>query len=222
MNKAIALTIALTTSVSIPVTAHANTEAKQLSAFTIAGIVGAVAAGPVGLFVGAMSGAYVGEQIKKADELELAQADSEMKLLQLTSELEERTFALETMQQTTFDELQLQVLFLTASDSLTSQSERQITALAEFLAKNPDLSIHLHGYADPRGTEDYNEVLSHYRAVSVKEALESKGVDQQRIGLTAHGANRSRTTEDNADTYALERRVEIEILNSQPNILSMQ
>ena len=81
---------------------------------------------------------------------------------------------------------------------------------------------HLHGYADPRGTEDYNEVLSHYRAISVKDALELAGVDYSRISITAHGANRPKTPQDNADTYALERRVDIEIVNPQPNVVSMQ
>src|SRR5690606_8948963 len=75
---------------------------------------------------------------------------------------------------------------------------------------------------DPRGSEDYNEVLSHYRAISVKEALSMAGVDDRRISVTAHGANRARTELDNADTYTSERRVDIETINPQPSILSMQ
>lgn len=229
MKKAIALSMAIISATSLPMAAHADsklkTEAKQATVFTTAGILGAIAGGPIGLFVGALSGAYLGDQIKKADQLDdahLARTDAEMTISHLSSELIERSTALEQLQQQTFDQLQLQVLFLTGSDSLTAQSVKQLQILAEFLNKHQQLNIHLHGYADPRGTEDYNEVLSHYRAISVKDALELAGVDNSRISLTAHGANRAKMPHDNADTYALERRVEIEILNPQPATLSMK
>lgn len=225
MKKVIALAAALTASTSLPMAAHANTELKQATVFSTAGILGAIAAGPVGLFVGAIGGAYLGEQIKKADHLDevaLAQANAEMTVAYLNEELVKREQTLAQAQQQAFDQLQLQIMFLTASDSLTPQSTQQLQALAQFLNKNSQLNIHLHGYADPRGTEDYNEVLSHYRAVSVKEALELAGVDQTRIHLTAHGANRAKSPTDNTDTYALERRVDIEIMNPQSPVLSMQ
>lgn len=229
MKKVIALSMALISSATLPMAAQADdklkTDIKQATVFTTAGILGALAGGPLGLFLGAAGGAYLGEQIKKADQLDdaqLARMDAEMTISHLSSELAERSTALDQLQQQTFDQLQLQVLFLTGSDSLTAHSARQVETLAEFLNLHQHLNIHLHGYADPRGTEDYNEVLSHYRAVSVKEALELAGIDDSRISLTAHGANRAKTVGDNADTYALERRVEIEILNPQPTTLSMQ
>lgn len=228
MKKAIALSMALISSATLPLATQADTvktDVKQATVFTTAGILGAIAGGPIGLFVGAVGGAYLGEQIEKADQLDnaqLAQADAEMTISHLNTELIERSTALEQLQQQTFDQLQLQVLFLTGSDSLTAQGEKQLQILADFLNKHQHLDIHLHGYADPRGTEDYNEVLSHYRAISVKDALEMAGVDYSRISITAHGANRPKTSQDNADTYALERRVDIEIVNPQPNVVSMQ
>lgn len=228
MKKAIALSIALISSASLPLAAQAKdvrTDVKQAAVFTTAGILGGLAAGPIGLFVGAIGGAYLGEQIEKADQLDnaqLARMDAEVTISHLNNELIDRSIALEQLQQQTFDQLQLQVLFFTGSDSLTEQGEQQLQILADFLNKHQHLNIHLHGYADPRGTEDYNEVLSHYRAISVKEALEMAGVDYSRISITAHGANRARTALDNADTYALERRVDIEIVNPTPNVVSMQ
>ncbi len=228
MKKAIALSIALISSASLPLAAQAKdvrTDVKQAAVFTTAGILGGLAAGPIGLFVGAIGGAYLGEQIEKADQLDnaqLARMDAEVTISHLNNELIDRSIALEQLQQQTFDQLQLQVLFFTGSDSLTEQGEQQLQILADFLNKHQHLNIHLHGYADPRGTEDYNEVLSHYRAITVKEALEMAGVDYSRISITAHGANRARTALDNADTYALERRVDIEIVNPTPNVVSMQ
>jgi outer membrane protein OmpA-like peptidoglycan-associated protein len=228
MKKAIALSMALISSSTLPMAVQAKdvrTDVKQATVFTTAGILGAIAGGPVGLFVGAVGGAYLGEQIKKADQLDdaqLARMDAEVTISHLSSELMDRDTALEQLQQQTFDQLQLQVLFLTGSDSLTAQGEKQLQILADFLNNHQHLNVHLHGYADPRGTEDYNEVLSHYRAISVKEALAMAGVDDARISVTAHGANRAKTELDNADTYALERRVDIEIINPQPSILSMQ
>src|SRR5690606_6856840 len=228
MKKAIALSMALISSSTLPMAVQAKdvrTDVKQATVFATAGILGASAGGPVGLFVGAVGGAYLGEQIKKADQLDdaqLARMDAEVTISHLSSELMDRDTALEQLQQQTFDQLQLQVLSLTGSDSLTAQGEKQLQILADFRNNHQHLNVHLHGYADPRGTEDYNEVLSHYRAISVKEALAMAGVDDTRISVTAHGANRAKTELDNADTYALERRVDIEIINPQPSILSMQ
>ena len=245
MKKVIALSLAIASTATVPMSGYAatyaanhsdthgkvqaqrnvKTELKQASVFTSASVLGAIAGGPIGMMIGAIGGAYLGEQVEKADQLkevELAQADAERKAQHLTNALAERNVALEQMQQQALDQLQLQVLFLTASDRLTPQGEEQIKILAGFLSKNPQLNIHLHGYADPRGTEDYNEVLSHYRTLTVQQALETAGIDPSRISLTAHGANRDKTAADNADTYALERRVEIEITNPQHPALTMQ
>src|SRR5690554_6752592 len=229
MKKTIALSIAIASSASMPMMSQAApkipTEAKQVSVFTGAGVLGAIAGGPIGLFVGAIGGAYLGEQIKKADQLEdvsLAHEQAQKSLASLNDELVTRESAIERLQQQTLDQLQLQVLFTTASDQLVSQHEKQLQALAEFLNNNPQLQIHLHGYADPRGTEDYNEVLSHYRASSVKHLLVEQGIEDQRIRITAHGANQEKSPHDSADTYALQRRVDIEISNPKIPVLSMQ
>ena len=229
MKKTLALSIAIASSASMPMMSQAApkipTEAKQATVFTSAGILGAIAGGPIGLFVGAIGGAYLGEQIKKADHLEdvnLAHEQAQQSLASLSDELALRDSAIEQLQHQTLDQLQLQVLFTTASDQLVSQHEKQLQALAEFLNNNPQLQIHLHGYADPRGTEDYNEVLSHYRAASVKQLLMEQGIEDQRIRITAHGANQEKSPQDSADTYALQRRVDIEITNPKTPVLSMQ
>jgi outer membrane protein OmpA-like peptidoglycan-associated protein len=229
MKKTIALSIAIASSASMPMMSQAApkipTEAKQVSVFTSAGVLGAIAGGPIGLFVGAIGGAYLGEQIKKADQLEdvnLAREQAQKSLASLNDELVIRESAIEQLQQQTLDQLQLQVLFTTASDQLVSQHEKQLQALAEFLNNNRQLQIHLHGYADPRGTEDYNEVLSHYRASSVKHLLVEQGIEDHRIRITAHGANQEKSPHDSADTYALQRRVDIEISNPKIPVLSMQ
>ncbi|HSX85613.1 MAG TPA: OmpA family protein, partial [Cellvibrio sp.] len=63
MKKAIALSMALVSSASLPLAAQADdikTDVKQATVFTTAGILGAIAGGPIGLFVGAIGGAYLG------------------------------------------------------------------------------------------------------------------------------------------------------------------
>lgn len=234
MKKVIAMTLALTTTSLLTATA-ANadtatattskvTEAKQATAFTSMGLIGLAAGGPIGMFVGAISGAYIGEQIKKADgmeSLELAKANTENQLQIANLELESRNQELAQLEQATLENLQLQILFLTGSDSLTPQGQQQVFALANFLTQNPHLQIHLTGHSDPRGTDEYNDVLSHERALSIQAALQQAGVENKRISVTAHGSAFSKATRGNLDSYAFDRRVDIEILKPESDNLAI-
>lgn len=230
MKKVIAMTLALTTTTALAASgAHAEntskiTEAKQATAFTSMGLIGLAAGGPIGMFVGALSGAYIGEQIKKADgmeSLELAKANTENQLQEANRELANRSQELAQLEQTTLENLQLQILFLTGSDSLTPQGQAQVLALATFLNQNPHLKIHLTGHSDPRGTDEYNDVLSHERALSIQAALQQEGVAHKRISVSAHGSAHSTATRGNLDSYAFDRRVDIEIVKPETGNLAV-
>lgn len=225
MKKVIALSLAITSSaVMADSPALTKTEAKQATAFTSLGLIGAVAGGPIGLLIGGTAGAYLGDQMKKADSLEaveLARAEAEQDLLQVTRELDARDTQLAQLEQSALANLQLQILFMTGSDDLTAQGQQQVHALANFLVANPHLKIHLTGHADPRGTDDYNDVLSQQRALSIQHALEQVGINGQRISVSAQGSAYSTATRGNLDSYAFDRRVDIEILNPESDRVAM-
>lgn len=225
MKKVIAITLALTsTSVMADTAPNKVTELKQATAFTSLGVLGLAAAGPVGMLVGAIGGAYVGEQIKKADgmeALELVNTNTEIQLKRLERDLDLRNHEMARLEQATLENLELQILFPTGSDELTPQGKQQVLALGRFLVQNPNLQIHLQGHSDPRGTDEYNDVLSHQRALSIQSALEQVGINTQRINVTAHGSAYSTATRGNLDSYAFDRRVQIEIIKQESNSLAM-
>jgi outer membrane protein OmpA-like peptidoglycan-associated protein len=225
MKKIVALSLAIASTTAVAdINPQRITEAKQATAFTSLGVLGVVAAGPVGLLVGAVSGAYLAEQIKKADgveALELAKKETEYQLQQTRSELGDRALQLAQLEEAALASLQLQILFLTGSDNLTPHGKQQVLALASFLVKNPHLNIHLTGHSDPRGTDEYNDVLSYQRALGIQYALEQVGIDIHRVSVSAHGSAYSTATRGNLDSYAFDRRVEIEILKPENNTIAM-
>ncbi len=206
--------IILLTALHTPVSQAASTELKQELSFGGSAIAGAILAGPVGYVVGAISGAYMAEQIKKADELEqqLSLSEDELALLEARVELGESML---NMASSEVDDLQYKlrlqaeapVFFGTGSDKLSTQAVKKLSATVRYLQEEPTLKVHLAAYADPRGTEGYNQILSEYRAMSVKQSLMEQGINEDRISYQGHGINHQ--VDSDINSYELERRVDI-------------
>lgn len=190
------------------------TELKQGTAFTASAVAGAVLGGPVGMILGALGGAYVGEQIQQADEVQamnksLVAAEAEINRLQ--QQLAFSHQQAEELQELAAESLDLKVLFRKASDTLTEHGRQRVLELASLLKKHPQLNVRLDGYTDPRGTDEYNNVLSHYRAESVRDALVEFGVESGRIEAYSHGSSGSKAAKGDEMAYAAERRVVIDV-----------
>ncbi|MEX1032341.1 MAG: OmpA family protein [Cellvibrionaceae bacterium] len=219
MKKLLLITsIALaSTSATVPATAGEKaTTLKQGAVFSTAAITGAVAGGPLGFILGAIGGAYLGEQIKTADNAqftELELAENKMQVAELQTQLAQADAKVGKLSQLALDKLEFQILFHTGADQLTERGEARVGALAKFLQQHPGLSVRLTGYADPRGTDEYNNVLSDHRAQAVQAALKNAGVDNYRIERRAFGADKSMAPKGDYEAYAMERRVDIEIFN---------
>ncbi|MEC3906465.1 OmpA family protein [Tamlana sp. 2201CG12-4] len=65
----------------------------------------------------------------------------------------------------------------------------KLNGLVDYLKANPDIKVICHGYADSRGTDDYNINLSKKRAETIKLFLLSKGINISRIRTVGHGEN---------------------------------
>lgn len=189
-----------------------KTETKKGLSFMTGALTGAAAGGPIGFIIGAIGGAYIGETIEQADlseETHMSLSHAHAQIFNLEQQLKQRQQQLEQVQQLAWHNLEFQLLFNTGSDELSDNGRRRIHNLANFLQLNPELQLRLDGYADPRGSDEYNNVLAQYRASNVQLMLEQLGIEAGRIQSFSHGAKYSGTSHPTA--YAQERRVSIEV-----------
>ena len=198
------------------------TEIKQGLAFSGGAFAGLAAAGPVGFILGALGGAYLGEELEKADSLAVTEQElntTRSELIALQSELQRRdsqVVYLESELQSLVaandqTRLEFQLLFRTGEDELQDGDQARIDMLAGYLDRNPKLSVRLDGHADPRGSDEYNNVLAKFRALSVANALYLKGIERDRVQIYYHGAAESNATPGDYDAYARDRRVNVEV-----------
>jgi len=104
--------------------------------------------------------------------------------------------------------------------SLRSESKRQLQLMAKNLLENPSYKGMLRAHTDAKGSNAYNEVLSMNRAKAAKNYLISRGVSANRIEIATFGEespiamNELKNGSDTEEGRQLNRRVELQILNS--------
>ncbi len=222
-SKSFAAITALTTSmatVSLPAAAIETQTKQDLTAIS-AIAVATVAAGPIGFLAGAFGGSWLAKQVADADSYEVAAselASTQFELASAQSELDRLNRDLDAAksEQARFakmalDQLQLEMLFKTGDAKLTPNGQDRLELLATFLKKNPDLTIQIEGFADPRGDAKANLALSKARAQQVADALAKVGVRPSRMTVVAHGESQSKAIQGDVDAYAMERLVRIEL-----------
>ena len=198
---------------------------KQSDIGVVTGLaVGAAAAGPVGAVLGAAAGALLGDRYHRqsqaraalAADLDHSEAERERltkSVAQLDSTLAQArsrgTQLDQTLQQT--DELTLEVGFRTDDDSIPAARVPPLLKLGALLASMPEARARIAGYADPRGSDAYNNDLSLRRAQGVAAVLMNAGVPRERILIEAHGKSESASAPGDLDAYALDRRVTVRV-----------
>ncbi|ABI77457.1 OmpA family protein [Hyphomonas neptunium ATCC 15444] len=103
--------------------------------------------------------------------------------------------------------------FASGSALLTSGAQGRLAPLASYLSKQPESRIQIAGHTDSQGAEAYNQDLSARRAASVGTYLASTGVDSGRINTIGLGESTPLSSNDTAAGRAINRRVEITILD---------
>ena len=191
---------------------------------------GALIAGPPGLVLGSAIGGFIGDRAGRArtasdleaelaiatsdlDELHAALDDANRELDVFRADLEDRDqriVELQRSRQVTVG-LETDVMFRTGSSGLEPVADPRLDGLARMMIDNPDLSVRLDGYADPRGEEEFNLDLSRQRADTVRQALISRGVTPERIQTHAHGDAEATSARGDLDAYALDRRVRLRL-----------
>jgi outer membrane protein OmpA-like peptidoglycan-associated protein len=100
------------------------------------------------------------------------------------------------------------IFFESGSAILRSESDIEISRLAENLKKNKNLKIEIHGHTDNVGSEEDNLQLSEDRARSVMMALIAKGILPTRISSKGFGESKPIDTNETEAGRKNNRRTE--------------
>ena len=191
---------------------------KQENIGVITGLaVGAAAGGPVGAIIGATAGAWIGDRYHKKEEtnkaLKADLKDSQKSVDELSASLADARSKGDKLDQAlkNADELQTEVSFRTNDFSVSPQALESLKKMGTLAASMPDTKVVVSGFADPRGSEKYNDALSRRRAEAVAEVLADAGVTKDHLIVEGHGKGEATSMEGDVDGYAFDRKVTVRL-----------
>lgn len=103
------------------------------------------------------------------------------------------------------------VYFDLDSNTLSAEEIANLTPVIEFLKKNTSALVMVEGYADERGTREYNLGLGKTRAESVKQLFVNSGIAADRIGVLSYGKERPVCIDPDEGCWKINRRVQFNI-----------
>lgn len=92
---------------------------------------------------------------------------------------------------------------------LREDAQEAIATDAKFLIAHPLVNITIAGFADERGSAEYNVTLGMRRAVAMRASLIALGVDASRIQIMSFGKEKGFCEQDSEECYKLNRRAQI-------------
>jgi outer membrane protein OmpA-like peptidoglycan-associated protein len=98
--------------------------------------------------------------------------------------------------------------------TLRPENREVLSRIAGVLTALKGYGIHVYGYADDRGSDEYNVRLSARRAAAVRDYLVKAGLNPAVITTKGYGKADPRAGGKSADSRAINRRVEIGIVDS--------
>ncbi len=201
--------------------------AKNGMGFGLGAIVGGLLAGPPGIVIGAVSGAAIGERHdrkdKEIDELEKELNAKSIELAYQQNELSKTRAGFEDEFRQVMLDREIQALeklsqgisyviyYRTNEANIRADIMPRIEQLAELVKPYPDIQVRIEGFADQRGTDDYNLELSKKRIDKVRAALIKAGINANRIQTQAFGESKSATQQGDTEGYLFDRRVTINL-----------
>ena len=105
------------------------------------------------------------------------------------------------------------ILFEIDKATLLPSSFSELDQLTNILKENTKISIQINGHTDQRGDKAYNLDLSQKRAQAVVDYIAAKGISTNRLSSKGFGESQPINLEGTSDGQAINRRVEIIVLN---------
>ena len=194
-------------------------------------IIGAATGNPgagaaIGGALGAVGGGLIGDQLQKREQVTTEQ---QQQIEQQKQELARNRELLEELKKQNLEARETErgvvvnlpdVLFEFGKADLTGEARTKVRSIADVLneqAKNRRVAVE--GHTDSIGSDAFNQKLSERRAENVANALESAGVNNQRVTVKGYGKrypvapNTNPDGTDNPAGRAKNRRVEVVIEN---------
>jgi peptidoglycan-associated lipoprotein len=104
----------------------------------------------------------------------------------------------------------LQDLFFNYDQSdLRPDASNAVVDDAAYLVAHPEVKLTIAGYADERGSAEYNIALGMQRAVATRDALVAGGVAEERIQVISYGKERSFCSEETESCMQQNRRAQL-------------
>jgi outer membrane protein OmpA-like peptidoglycan-associated protein len=97
-------------------------------------------------------------------------------------------------------------LFDFDSSAIRPDAQIAINHAAEYLQSHPDLVVLIGGFADDRGSAEYNLALGEQRAESARKALIAAGVKPERLQIISYGKEVQVCTAENEECRQQNRR----------------
>lgn len=230
--------------------AGADSSSPQADIGALTGLaIGAAAAGPVGAVLGAGVGVVLGDHYHRQKErsaalaADLGRSEAERtrlgasvsqldgslsqareSLVQANESLTQSQAHSARLEQTlaTVNDVGMDVSFRTDDASIKAADLPPLLKLGALAAAMPHVTVRVAGFADPRGSDAYNQKLSLRRAETVSAALGNAGVPPARLIVEAHGSGESGSADGDLDAYALDRRVTVRLELAPPGPLASQ
>ncbi len=120
------------------------------------------------------------------------------------------------------NELITSIPFLTNKYEMGPAAQLEAERIAEVMVYHPESTVELTGYTDITGDEDFNMILSQYRAEKIAEYLEMRGIGRKRIKVDGKGVsdplaiNKFSDGSDATLGRYLNRTVKVRILGTLP------
>ena len=184
-------------------------------------IIGGVVGGPIGAFIGAFAGGLIGDS-KVADN-KIADQERAITLMKektsdyqhvlnhnniLEQQLEVLANQNEQLTQAQINNLlAMTVQFKTGSSAIAPHFALQLDQLVTLLNNQPQLALDLSGFADQRGDEQANLLLSKKRANAVQSYLIKHGVSHKRLSTQAFGEQQALANSNTVEDNFFDRRV---------------
>ncbi len=117
--------------------------------------------------------------------------------------------AMEMLEQTEGELSDRTIYFEYDSAKLTSESISILETHGNFIAGNGEVKVRLEGFADERGSREYNIALGDRRAQSVRRVLLFQGASSDQLETVSYGEEKPVAMGHDEESWSKNRRVEL-------------